>query len=405
MLTQTLALLVDAYRELNAKRLFWIVLVLSALIVLAMAGIGINEKGITILWWTLEIPMINTGMISKPTFYKSFLFIPLGFNIWLSWAATILALISTASIIPDFVSSGSIELALSRPIGRLRLFLTKFVTGLLFVALQVSVFSVGAFLVIGIRGESWEPKIFTAIPLALAFFSYLFSFCALVGLITRSTISSLLVTGLLWIVIFLVHVGETGIVLRLKEEQKYRIEIAENRVQVALPKQIAEQEEKAKEPPTPTITGDSPEAVRAKEEYDRAKRLASRAQERVDRLRENLTAADTRLKELRDGLPKFERIHTWFYAAKSILPKTSETLGLLERQIVSISDLDRIQDPNADLVVDEDDVGGRIDPRVLGKRMDVIIRSRSVGWVVGTSLAFEFCILGIAAWIFCGRDF
>jgi hypothetical protein len=33
------------------------------------------------------------------------------------------------------------------------------------------------------------------------------------------------------------------------------------------------------------------------------------------------------------------------------------------------------------------------------------LRSRSVWWVVGTSLAFEAIVLLIAAWIFCRRDY
>ena len=34
------------------------------------------------------------------------------------------------------------------------------------------------------------------------------------------------------------------------------------------------------------------------------------------------------------------------------------------------------------------------------------IRSRSVGWVVGTSVGgFEVVVLGLAAWIFCRRDY
>ncbi len=38
MWTQTWGLLVDAYRELNSKKLFWVVLMLSGLVVLAFAA-------------------------------------------------------------------------------------------------------------------------------------------------------------------------------------------------------------------------------------------------------------------------------------------------------------------------------------------------------------------------------
>ncbi len=406
MMMQTLALLIDAYRELNAKRLFWIVVLLSAIIVAAMACVGINEKGVTVLWWTLDIPFVNTAVVSKPTFYKSFLFIPVGFNLWLSVAATILALISTASIIPDFVGSGSIELSLSRPIGRLRLFLTKYLTGLLFVGLQVTVFSVGAFLVIGIRGEAWEPRIFLAIPLVVIIFSYLFSFCALMGLLTRSTIASLLLTTLLWVVIFLVNTAETGIVLQIKETQKLRIEKLEQAINVDLPKRIAELEEKAKEPSEPTLTGDSPEATKAREDYEKSKRLAVRSRERADKLKNDLEGGAKRLEESRKSLETAELFHSGFFAAKTLLPKTSETLGLLERELVSLSDLQGIRNAQRDNVrVEDEDRSLNIDPGSVANRMDEVLRARSVWWVLGTSLGFEVVILGIASWIFCRRDF
>ena len=43
---------------------------------------------------------------------------------------------------------------------RLRLFLTKYLSGLLFVGLQVTVFSVLCFVVIGFKAGAWEPAIF-----------------------------------------------------------------------------------------------------------------------------------------------------------------------------------------------------------------------------------------------------
>ena len=114
----------------------------------------------------------------------------------MSWLASILALISTASIVPDMVTGGSIDILLSKPIGRTRLFLTRYFTGLLFVTVQVAVFTIASIVVVGIRGGSWEPWFLLAIPLVVIFFSYLFCICALVGLLTRSTIVALLVTML-----------------------------------------------------------------------------------------------------------------------------------------------------------------------------------------------------------------
>lgn len=170
-MTQTLALLLDAYRELNSKKLFWFTLAISCLIALAFAAIGIDENGLSLLWWEIgDIGgFVNSDIIPKDQFYKM-MFANFGVGFWLGWIATILALVSTSGMIPDFIAGGAVELTLSKPVGRVRLFLTKWAVGLLFVALQVAVFTLACFLIIGIRGGSWTPRVFLAIPIVVLFF-------------------------------------------------------------------------------------------------------------------------------------------------------------------------------------------------------------------------------------------
>ena len=154
---QTWAIVVAAYRELNARKLFWLSLVLSGVIVAAIAGLGLDEDGISVFGWTFESPFFNSSVVPPATFYK-LLFTNLGVEWWLGLGSTVLALVSTAGIVPDLVSGGAIDMMLSRPIGRGRLFLTKWMTGLLFTSLQVFVFTGACFLVIGLRGGSSCPS-------------------------------------------------------------------------------------------------------------------------------------------------------------------------------------------------------------------------------------------------------
>src|SRR5687768_13100422 len=205
---QTLAMFLDAYRELNAKKMFWIVLVLSGLVVLVFAAVGVKDEKLTLLWFDTPIPVI----FPRAELYK-LMFSAFGISIWLAFAATILALISTASIFPDFISGGSIDLYLSKPISRLRLFVTKYLTGLLFVALQVGIFAAASYFVIGIRGGVWENGIFLAVPLVVCFFSYLFSLCVLFGVMTRSTLAAVLLTILCWFFLFCLDRGEVSLLL------------------------------------------------------------------------------------------------------------------------------------------------------------------------------------------------
>jgi hypothetical protein len=69
---------------------------------------------------------------------------------------------------------------------------------LLFVGLQVAVFTVGSFIVFGIRAGEWNPRMFLAIPLIVCVFSYLFAMCVLFGVWMRSTVAALLMTLIIW---------------------------------------------------------------------------------------------------------------------------------------------------------------------------------------------------------------
>lgn len=368
----TIAIFLDAYRELNARKLFWITLVLSGLVVIAFGAVGVTDKGVQLAFWELENHVVNAESSPPATFYK-WIFTTFGIGFWLTWIATILALVSTAGIFPDMISSGSIELMLSKPISRLRLFLTKALAGLMFVGLQVTVFTLGAFLVIGARGGVWEPGLFIAIPIVLLFFSYLYCVCILLGLLTRSTITAMLLTLLFWAFIAMLHLAETGVLLgRTESDQKVQ----------AYDERIATVDE--------TLARDDG-ADPDRFQFARDQRVIF-----VDRLEDALEAQET-----------WHTVHSLLFSAKTVVPKTSETIALLERWLVDLADLNS----------NEDDLGGSLGNAVnmdgnfvpsqdrIAKAVGEEITGRSVTWVVGTSLAFELVVLVFAGFIFCRRDY
>jgi ABC-type transport system involved in multi-copper enzyme maturation permease subunit len=374
---QTLAIFLDAYRELNSRKLFWIVMLLSGGVVAIFGAVGINESGLTLLWFDLPSSIFNSRLFSEALFYKT-LFTNLGVKFWLAWASTILALIATAGIIPDLISSGSVELTLSRPISRLRLFLTKYAAGLLFTAVQVTVFTVASFLVLGLRAGVWEPGVFWTIPLMVLFFSYLFAICVLLGLLTRSTVASLLLTILLWFCIFLMHTGErSGLALReVNAAQRSSAEAEISRLTKTVDGFRAQY---GAEAPLPTYAAGMPD------------RIANRR---------------ARLAKLEESAATIRTWHSITLGVKTVLPKTTETLELLERVLVSEADMEQLRsDDDGDMVLadgpDEIPVSGS----KVAERVQDAVRSRPVWWVVGTSVAFQAVVLAIAGWIFCRRDF
>lgn len=396
--TQTKAILLDAYRELQSKKLFWITLILSGIVVAAFACVDYNDIGVKVFWKQFDTPFLSTKVIAKIALYKN-LFITLGVQIWLTYFAIILALVSTAPLFPDFLSSGAVDLYLARPLGRTRLLLTKYAVGLLFVALQVLIFCSASFLIIGVRTSFWVPDIFLAIPIVVLTYSYLWALCTAFGVITRSTIASLLMTLLVWFLTFGIHAGEVALLRQSISSQVTarfaREDVARLEGQIAI----------AATRPATTQPGN----IEGAEQKIREKQL--------DEAR--TTAENT--------VDSFASWHRLIYAIYVLLPKTSETPDLLERWINDgfentrrdARDRVRIEREEQEEQDREEDAETQRQNRRLGGLVPInfklqaairqetrnVLHARSAPWLIGTSLLFEAATLALATWVFVKRDY
>jgi len=196
---QELTLLLDSFRLLQAKKLFWVALGISGLVGLIYASIGFTETGMS-MWFglqTIDNPYIRAGTAEAEAFYL-LLFSDLIVRFWLAWFAVALALISTSSIFPEFLREGAVEMLLSKPVGRLRLFIWKYLGSLLFVAVQVLLLTVFVFIAIGLRLGEWNFSVFWAVPLVTFVFSLVYCVAVLIGVVSRSTLFALLGAGVFW---------------------------------------------------------------------------------------------------------------------------------------------------------------------------------------------------------------
>jgi hypothetical protein len=376
MMTQTWALLVDAYRELHAKKMFWIVLILTALVIGGFSVLGVNDRTLTILWYQPMGDMPQARLVYKMVFS----YLVVGF--WLTWIAALLALISTSGIFPDFLSSGSIDLFLARPISRLRLFFTKYAAGLLFVTLQVTIFAVLSFLVLGIRGGLWEPGLFWSIPLVVLFFSYLFAISVLMGVWTRSTIAALLLTLLAWFGIFLLdYVDKQLTFLEQVTSMRYR----------ELDRQVSSLDDLIARRQTQTQDSTQIQSLQS---------------------RRDVLAIERDGAVISPGVHTFHRV---LFGIKSFVPKTRETIALLDRVLFRDKELQEASkhadEPAATQAESAADDFSTTGPSTYSSKDSAVTlqfesdRQRSIWWIVGTSLLFEAAVLGLAAWSFSRRDY
>jgi ABC-type transport system involved in multi-copper enzyme maturation permease subunit len=369
VVAQTGVIFLDAFRELNARKMFWISMAIAALVVSVFGVLGINAKGVTVLWFTLEVPLFNTGLMSVGTFYKM-LFASVGIELWLGWASTILALVSSASLIPDFVGSGQIESMVARPIGRVRLFLTKYVAGLLFVFLQALVFTLAAVVLIGLRSGEWMWTLLAAVPIVTLFFSYLFCVSALVGVWTRSTLAALAAALAVWGCVLAVGVADNIVI-----GQTFSAERQANLMRA-------------------DVQATALQVTRLEQDGATPERMAD--------LRAGL---ERREREVAAKEKSLETLKFWgrvSATARTILPKTGETKDLIARLAISDEEMARFMD-----AADQDPRGGGgpFGDRATLRHVENVNKGRSVWWIVGTSLLFQGMVLGAACYVFARRDF
>ncbi len=388
-----IALLIDAYRELNARKLFWLTLALSLLLVIAFGSIGFNENGVSMLYglYEVESPYFVEGSPLSRILYEG-IFSYFMITIWLAWGATILALISTTSIFPDFLASGSVELVLSKPIRRVTLFIVKYIGALLFVLFQVTVFCVGVFICIGLRIGTWDPTVLLGIPLITLFYSYIYCVNVLVGVISRSALAALLICLLFWFLMFSVQQASdlvtwahtdwtmgTESYQQLIDNKQKEIEQAEQR--------LAEADDRSRERYEHRLES-------LNDQVSRYTRESEEQEQRLETLGAWKNGIDTTL---------------WF------LPKIAATKGLLTRALEGDSSV-----TFTDILTGDFDSTGQQNSRADSfsqgnsrasnereKRLRIEAEERSVSawWILGTSVAFELVILIFAAIVFIRRDY
>lgn len=184
------AIVKSTIREAFSRKILLSLFILFSLIVLLIAAaINLNAvEGIPSLLQAQQdfdyrafIVKIELMMISQP----SFLIIMLLF------------IIMSSSFIPSLLQKGNIELTLSKPVSRTELILGKFVGGVIIVFLALAYLIILVWLIISIKTGIWHFAFLQSILWYTLIFAILYSLVILTGVITRSTILSLIINVLI----------------------------------------------------------------------------------------------------------------------------------------------------------------------------------------------------------------
>lgn len=186
---------VDSLTEIQVKRLNRL-LMATALAPHVDQG---NPTALEIQYaiWKLPFPIPMTQQQFGQTLLT---YLPWYFDKFVLSIGLLIAIIVTANMVPETFEPGSLNLLLSKPISRWGLFTAKFFGGCVFIGLCAAYLFFGLWLWMGWGMGVWDRAMLISIPLYIIVFAIYFSVSALVGLLYRSPIVSVILTLLFWVI-------------------------------------------------------------------------------------------------------------------------------------------------------------------------------------------------------------
>jgi ABC-type transport system involved in multi-copper enzyme maturation permease subunit len=203
---QLWALIVDGFRESLDRKIFWVLIILTVLVTLVMASVGFEGEDVSLVFgmWSAKTdrfnPISQFGRANLVGFAVYFLASSMMGGIGIT-----LMVIATAGAFPAFMDRGAVGVMFSKPIGRPRLFLYKYLAGMVFVVVQATLFFVLTFLVMGMCWGVWVPGYLMSIPLLVLLFSYVYCVSVLVAIKTGSPVAAILISLFCWMLFAMVH--------------------------------------------------------------------------------------------------------------------------------------------------------------------------------------------------------
>ena len=196
MIAATVTLIRDTFREALARKIFWGLFGLSALMILFflfLLKIDIVEGGLAAVALfgrtasrTADVDRLVRGVYGG---IATFLY---------SWGM-FLAVFASAGLIPSVLEPGRIELLLSKPVSRTHILLGRFAGNVLVVSCNVIFLVLGIWTIFGIKTGIWSPNFLISIATTIFAFAVLLSVVVLIGVLFESTALSTMVTVALMI--------------------------------------------------------------------------------------------------------------------------------------------------------------------------------------------------------------
>ena len=109
-----------------------------------------------------------------------------------------LSIFATANLVPVMLEKGYVDLLLSKPLSRPALFLGRYLGALSVVGINLFYLVVGVWAIVGIKTGVWKPGVLKAGLIILLTYGVLLGFMMMVGVVTRSSSITIMLTYFLF---------------------------------------------------------------------------------------------------------------------------------------------------------------------------------------------------------------
>jgi ABC-2 type transport system permease protein len=117
-----------------------------------------------------------------------------GFSAFLYFLCTFLAIFATAHLVPRMQEKGTVDLYLARPVGRVRLLLSRYVAGLILAGSNVIYLMGSIWMIVAWKTHVYNSRFLLAGAIIFLVIAVLLAFAFLVGVFTSSTAVSIMAT-------------------------------------------------------------------------------------------------------------------------------------------------------------------------------------------------------------------
>lgn len=180
-------LIADSFRQARWSGVFWLAFAFNALAILFCLSLGFTG-------WA-----INEAATRNALFWLG------GFGA--NTLGILLAIVFTSGFIPAFVDPNSAMIMLAKPTPRWQMLAGRTLGVYLFFTMNATIFVAGSWVAAGLSTGFWPIDYLAVLPILLLNFGVFFSFAALIAVITRNAVATVVATLIFWGLCAMMNVG------------------------------------------------------------------------------------------------------------------------------------------------------------------------------------------------------